>query len=209
MVDQTEKSVTKMNETKVKTCAKCGQVKPSKDFQRRITIAQARAYLKRQNITRPQTITSSQCKTCRPKPKPPSKLSLKELHNKKQTGDMNSVLADILIRQKKETIKQRRSANMRQRWEDRRNKPIQAFAQHLQNQVDKYMARYHAYKSLLNKTPSPTPQQHALLLQHKTNYTQAKQIKEREVVRARDTGEFDFGLRIMELLRVTKGESDV
>ena len=68
------------------------------------------------------------------------------------------------------------------------------------------MARYHAYKSLLNKTPNPTPKQHALLLQHRANYEQARAIKEREVVRARDTGEVDMEMRIMEKLRVTREE---
>ena len=198
-----------MNEMKVKVCAKCGQTKPIKDFRRRITIAQARAYLKRQNITKPQTITSSQCKTCRPKAKPISELTLKQLHNRREMGDINKVLADILIKQKRETIKQIRVANTKKRWHDQREKKIQAFAQHLQNQVDKYKMRYHAYKTYIKNKEGVEEKQHALLLQHKTIYNQAKQIKEREVIRARETGEVDFGLRIMELLRVTKGESDV
>lgn len=200
--------MTKMNGMKVKTCSKCGQTKPIKDFQRRITIAQARAYLKRQNITRPQTITSSQCKTCRPKPKPRSKLSLKELHNKRETGDLNKVLADLLIRQKQEKNRQIRVANTKKRWHDQREKKIQAFTQHLQNQVEKYSQRYHAYKTYL-KNKDITDTQHALLAQHRANYEQAKQIKEREVIRARETGDVNMSLRIVEMLRLTKGESYV
>jgi len=62
------------------------------------------------------TLESKHCKDCRPKRKPISKLSAKEIHNRVQSGDMNSLIAKHLrIRQQQdESTKQGMAA--RKRW---------------------------------------------------------------------------------------------
>jgi len=62
------------------------------------------------------TLESKHCKDCRPKRKPISKLSAKEIHNRVQSGDMNSLMAKHLrIRQQQdESTKQGMAA--RKRW---------------------------------------------------------------------------------------------
>lgn len=207
-MESTPKSVTKV-------CKKCGRTSPIKDFKKRISVAQARALYKRQNITKPQTILSTLCKACRPKPKPPSKLTLKDIQNKKATGEMGAVLADLLMGQKREKIKQGRSAVMRKYWRDKAEKKHQAYYQHLQNQVERYAQRYYAYKTYLkskaNQTKTPeqdliTPTQHDLLSQHRANYEEAKEIRDLEMKRVRNGGEIDMRFRIVELFNLTKRE---
>jgi hypothetical protein len=62
------------------------------------------------------TLESKNCKDCRPKRKPKTKLSAKEIHNRVQTGDMNALMAKHLrIRQQQdESTKQGMAA--RKRW---------------------------------------------------------------------------------------------
>jgi hypothetical protein len=199
-MENTSKSVTK----KVKTCTKCGRTSPITDFKRKITVAQARAYYHRQNITKPQTITSSICKACRPKPKPPSKFTLKDIQNKKYTGEMHELLADVLMKQKREKIRQGRSAVMRKYWQDKREQKYQAYEQHLQNQVDKYRNRHYAYKTYLKNLTNPEPKQHAMLEQHRANYEEAKGIRDAEMKRVRNGGEIDMGVRVVELFNLLK-----
>lgn len=209
-MESTPKSVTKI-------CKKCGRTSPIKDFKKRISVAQARAYYHRDNITKPQTIISSICKACRPKAKPPSKFTLKDIQNKKYTGEMNATLADILTKQKRESIRARRSAVMAKYWRDKAEKKYQAYEQHLQNQVDKYRNRYQAYKTYLKskasqtKTPEQdliTPTQHDLLSQHRANYEEAKAIRDNEMKRVRNGGEIDMGVRVVELFNLTKREEN-
>jgi hypothetical protein len=61
-------------------------------------------------------ITSKLCKACRPKRKPTSKLTKKDLHNKVQTGDLNAYLAQnlLIVRQRDAHNKQGMAA--RKRW---------------------------------------------------------------------------------------------
>jgi len=61
-------------------------------------------------------ITSKLCKACRPKRKPTSKLTKKDLHNRVQTGDLNAYLAQnlLIVRQRDAHNKQGMAA--RKRW---------------------------------------------------------------------------------------------
>ena len=61
-------------------------------------------------------ITSKLCKACRPKRKPTSKLTKKDLHNKVQTGDLNAYLADKLLIVKQQAAHNKQAMAARKRW---------------------------------------------------------------------------------------------
>jgi hypothetical protein len=61
-------------------------------------------------------ITSKLCKACRPKRKPTSKLTKKDLHNKVQTGDLNAYLADNLLIIRQRTAHNKQGIASRKRW---------------------------------------------------------------------------------------------
>lgn len=61
-------------------------------------------------------ITSKLCKACRPKRKPTSKLTKKDLHNKVQTGDLNAYLADKLLIVKQRDAHNKQGIASRKRW---------------------------------------------------------------------------------------------
>ena len=81
----------------IKTCAKCGESHPLNQFTYLATYAQSKAWGRAGNVR--MEITSKLCKACRPKRKPTSKLTKKDLHNKVQTGDLNSFVA-LKLREK-------------------------------------------------------------------------------------------------------------
>ena len=62
------------------------------------------------------TLESKNCKDCRPKRKPPTKLSAKEIHNKVQTGDMNSYMAQQLRIKQQQTEHNKQAIAARKRW---------------------------------------------------------------------------------------------
>jgi len=98
----------------IKTCAKCGESRPLKEFTYLATYAQSKAWGRAGNVR--MEIASKLCKACRPKRKPTSKLTKKDLHNKVQTGDLNAYLADklLIVRQRDAHNKQAMAA--RRRW---------------------------------------------------------------------------------------------
>ena len=61
-------------------------------------------------------ITSKLCKACRPKRKPTSKLTKKDLHNKVQTGDLNAYLADKLLIVRQRDAHNKQAIASRKRW---------------------------------------------------------------------------------------------
>ena len=61
-------------------------------------------------------VTSKLCKACRPKRKPTSKLTKKDLHNKVQTGDLNAYLADKLLIVKQRNAHNKQAIASRKRW---------------------------------------------------------------------------------------------
>jgi hypothetical protein len=63
------------------------------------------------------TLESKNCKACRPKRKPPSKLSAKEIHNKVQTGDMNVLVAKHLREKQAQDERNKQGMASRKRWE--------------------------------------------------------------------------------------------
>ena len=61
-------------------------------------------------------ITSKLCKACRPKRKPTSKLTKKDLHNKVQTGDMNALMAHHLREKQSQDAHNKQAIASRRRW---------------------------------------------------------------------------------------------
>jgi hypothetical protein len=61
-------------------------------------------------------LESKHCKDCRTKRKPPRKLTKKEIHNRVQTGDMNSFIADKLREKKLQDAHNKQSVVARKRW---------------------------------------------------------------------------------------------
>ena len=98
----------------IKTCAKCGESRPLNDFTYLATYAQSKAWGRAGNVR--MEITSKLCKACRPKRKPTSKLTKKDLHNKVQTGDLNAYLAQNLLIIKQRTAHNKQAMAARKRW---------------------------------------------------------------------------------------------
>ena len=81
----------------MKKCNKCGEEKPLAEFNRRLTRAQMQARGMKGEVL--LTISSKNCKACRPKRTPPRKQTRKQLHNMVVSGDigeskMESILAE-------------------------------------------------------------------------------------------------------------------
>ena len=98
----------------IKTCAKCGESHPLNQFTYLATYAQSKAWGRAGNVR--MEITSKLCKACRPKRKPTSKLTKKDLHNKVQTGDLNAYLAQNLLIIKQRTAHNKQGMASRKRW---------------------------------------------------------------------------------------------
>lgn len=98
----------------IKTCAKCGESRPLKEFTYLATYAQSKAWGRAGNVR--MEITSKLCKACRPKRKPTSKLTKKDLHNKVQTGDLNAYLADKLLIVRQRDAHNKQAIASRKRW---------------------------------------------------------------------------------------------
>lgn len=62
------------------------------------------------------TLESKNCKACRPKRKPPTKLSAKEIHNRVQTGDMNVLVAKHLREKQAQDERNAQAIAARKRW---------------------------------------------------------------------------------------------
>lgn len=62
------------------------------------------------------SLESKNCKACRPKRKPTSKLTKKDLHNRVQTGDMNNFIADKLREKRQRNAHNKQGMASRKRW---------------------------------------------------------------------------------------------
>ena len=97
-----------------KTCAKCGQSHPIAHFTYLATYAQSKAWGRAGNVR--MQVESKLCSKCRPKRKPTTKLSAKEIHNKVQSGDMNSYMAQQLRIKQQQTEHNKQAMAARKRW---------------------------------------------------------------------------------------------
>ena len=98
----------------IKTCAKCGESRPLNHFTYLATYAQSKAWGRAGNVR--MTLESKNCKACRPKRKPTTKLSAKEIHNKVQSGDMNALMAKHLREKQTQTERNKQAMSARKRW---------------------------------------------------------------------------------------------
>ena len=74
-----------MSDTQHGLCPKCNTVKPLKSFKKLATPSQMRAWGKEGNVR--MTLTMTNCKECRPKPRPLSKLSPAEIKERIISGE--------------------------------------------------------------------------------------------------------------------------
>jgi hypothetical protein len=77
-------------------CAKCSQIKPRASFKKRTTHAQAKGWGKSGRFK--LEVFSKNCESCRPKLRPPHKLSAKELRTRATTGDLKMGAVEVEAR---------------------------------------------------------------------------------------------------------------
>ena len=97
-----------------KFCSKCGAHRPLADFKRLLTRAQmkARGYLGHVRME----IESKLCKDCQPRAKPLEQLTIKQLRNRVASGDLNEMLADSIIKERRASVNARRARATSSRW---------------------------------------------------------------------------------------------
>jgi hypothetical protein len=183
-------------------CKTCGETKPKKEFHRILTLAQSKALLRKPNLTTRHTLYSSLCRDCRNQRKRRTPLTIKEIHNKITTGDMNPVIGKALINQKREAIPRKRSKVMKEYWQKKRLGWIDELTANLQKQVTTYANRYYSYKNHMPE--DATTAQHALLDQHRYNYAEAKRIRQDLLEQAKDGREISPSIKINELIKRRK-----
>jgi hypothetical protein len=186
---QTKEKV--MTEVREKQCIKCKQTKPSKEFKRRLSLAQSRAVLRNPNITTNYMADSKMCKDCQPKRKPPRKLTVKEIRTRLSNKDMHHITGELLLEKKREQIIQGRSRVMKQYWEDKKNEPIAKLKRHLQDQLNRFGNRHFASKNLQQATQE----------QNSWNYAEAKRIKNYLLDRAQSGHYVDPTIQIAPLIK--------
>jgi len=106
-----------------KFCSQCGGFKPHAQFKRLLTRAQskARGYVGHHRVE----IDSKLCKDCQPKPKPVERLTKKEIRNRVAAGDMHPMIGEGIIKERDDTVNQRRAAKTASRWADLQHKEWQ------------------------------------------------------------------------------------
>jgi hypothetical protein len=189
------------NETNLvqKVCTMCGETKPKSEFKRRLTKRQSASLLRRDSVRTALTVISSRCRSCWIDTKRRTPLTNQDIRNKKASGDLHPVMADILLITKKENANAIKSRVMKEYWEKQKQLPIKQLETNLRQQVAKYRNRYHATKS---KDPH-----HALLRQHSENYKRAREVRDDLLSRARSGESIPPDVLIAKFF--TKGVDDV
>jgi hypothetical protein len=172
-----------------KECTRCNQTKNIKQFKKRLTLAQTKAFLKQPNATTRFITTSTTCKQCRAKRSKP--LTIKQIRTKISTGDMHPVKGELKIKQMVESLPKRRSKVMKEYWQKKKAKPNNELKINIQKQVDKYRARYATSKN----------KQDASLAQNSWNYEQAKQVRKELIERMNEGEVFAVDLRIEQFFK--------
>ena len=98
----------------IKTCAKCGESRPLKEFTYLATYAQSKAWGRAGNVR--MTLESKNCKACRPKRKSVNQLTKKDIHNRVRSGDMNMFTAKILRSKQILAERNKQAIASRKRW---------------------------------------------------------------------------------------------
>lgn len=84
---------------KAALCSKCGQIRPLVEFQRRMSKAYGASRGKVGDVG--MVVDSSMCRACQPKPKRPSQMTAKELHNGVQSGDVHAAVSARITLERK------------------------------------------------------------------------------------------------------------
>lgn len=148
-----------------KTCSKCGETKPRKDFIRKLTLAQSRALLKRPTLRTPHETSSKYCKACQPK----EKLTIKKIQNKVSDGDIHEVIGDLLKIKLRKKISLSRSNAMKRVWQKQYDANVMPWYRNIQKQVAK---KYNYYTLQRSRNNDPHLTAHA-----KLDYETAKNHK--------------------------------
>lgn len=183
-----------------KVCTMCEETKPIAQFKRLLTLRQSAFYLKRPTRTR-LTVISTRCKTCWHKSKRKTPLTLKDIQRKKLSGDLHTVMADLMTKELRQAIPERRARVMKEYWHKKKQEPLKLLKKNLQQQVAQYCNRHNAYRATVNKLENPSPEQHAMLRQHRENYEQAKQIRDNLIKQLQEGKQIDPHIKIVTLLK--------
>lgn len=189
-----------------KVCTMCEENKPIAQFKRLLTLRQSAFYLKRPTRTR-LTVISTRCKDCWHRTKRKTPLTLKEIQRKKLSGDLHTVMADLMTKELRQAIPERRARVMKEYWQKKKQEPLKQLKTNLQQQVAKYCNRFNAYRANIaniSKTKTPTLAQHAMLRQHSENYAQAKQIRDSLIKQLQEGKDIDPQIKIATLLKPTE-----
>ena len=152
----------------IKTCAKCKEPRTLDQFKYLATLAQTKAWGRAGNVR--MEITSKLCKDCRPKRKPRTKLTKKDIHNKVQTGDLNAYLAQNLLIVKQRTSHNAQAKAARKRWVKEWREELKATLEPLTKEIAhaRKVWRYSNSKGYVDKAEFYF-EYHALLHHEKTH----------------------------------------
>jgi hypothetical protein len=169
-----------------------------------LTLAQSRALLKKPNLTTRHTLYSTLCRTCRNQRKRRTPLSIKQIRTKITTGDINPIIGQALIDEKKQAIPKARARVMKEYWQKKKIGWQDELKTNLQTQVTRYANRYYSYKNKLPDYELWTTAQHAMLDQHSYNYAEAKRIRQDLIDRVQAGETVDPAVKINELIKRRK-----
>ena len=185
-----------------KLCATCNETKPLKEFKRRLSLAQTRAFLRQPNATTRYWTSSKRCKDCQLGLKRHRPLTIKEIRSKITSGDMNKTVGEEKIKLMRQAIPKRRAKVMKEYWQKKKLGWQDELKANIQAQVTTYANRYYSYKN--NMPEQATPQQHALLDQHSYNYAEAKRIRQDLMTKAKAGEVVAVDVKINELIKRRK-----
>lgn len=182
-----------MTEVREKTCPTCNKTKPSKEFKRRLSLAQSRAVLRNPNVTTNYIADSKHCKSCQKKAKPPRLLTDKEIRNRITNGDLRRALGEAILDARRRDLPERRSRALKVAWAKTKGEPIRQLKLKIGQQVAKYAKRHYASPDLKNPTQEL----------NKWNYAEARRVRD-ELVERIDKGEHvDPDVQIEQFFRPT------
>jgi hypothetical protein len=179
-------------------CKTCAELKPKKEFLKRLTLAQTKAFLKQPSATTRFIVTSKNCKSCQTKLKRHSKrpLTAKQIRTKVTSGDMPEILGEMKLQQLRENLPKKRSKVMKETWQKRKALPYKQLKRNLQDQLNRFGNRHFASKNLQDATQE----------QNSWNYQEAKRIMRDLLEQAEKGTNVPLDIQIASLIK-PKGEA--
>jgi hypothetical protein len=116
-----------------KQCKKCRAIKPLAEFKRKLSRAQsiAKGYSGNYQLE----VESAMCKACRPKTKPASVLTKKELHNKIMSGDLREHQAEEILERRAQLKPLKQGMASRKQWEKKWAGDLRALLKPMQEEI--------------------------------------------------------------------------